>query len=256
MSRRDAPVTEAMLHAYVDGQLPEPDTSAVEAYLAENPAEAERVEAYRRQNAALQALGTELMARPFQVRLRPRRRLRTGALAAAALLAVALLGGVAGWWLHVARPGLVPGLEAPPRFVQEAAAAHRTYLPEVLHAVEVPASQEQHLVTWLTKRLGRPVRAPQLQEQGFSLMGGRLLPAADRPAAHFMYENEQGQRISLYVLTAADRSRPTAFRYVERGGVSVFYWLDAEMGYALAAELPREALLGVATRVYRQLQDL
>ena len=44
-----APVTEAEVHAYVDGALPAARAAEVEAYLAEHPEEAARVLAYREQ---------------------------------------------------------------------------------------------------------------------------------------------------------------------------------------------------------------
>ena len=50
------------------------------------------------------------------------------------------------------------------------------------HPVEVGAGDPDHLVAWLSARLGRPVRAPSLDEYGYQLLGGRLLPGeAGRP---------------------------------------------------------------------------
>ncbi|MRW88360.1 anti-sigma factor, partial [Pseudoduganella sp. FT26W] len=51
----NAPVTEAELHAWVDGQLPPARHAAVDAYLADHPGQAARLHAYRAQNAALRA---------------------------------------------------------------------------------------------------------------------------------------------------------------------------------------------------------
>ena len=55
------------------------------------------------------------------------------------------------------------------------------------HPVEVGADDEQHLVNWLSKRLGVKVRAPKLDDAGMSLVGGRLLPGENGPVAQFMY---------------------------------------------------------------------
>jgi len=46
------------------------------------------------------------------------------------------------------------------------------------HAVEVRA-QEEHLARWLTRRIDLPVKLFDLREQGFELIGGRLLPDGD-----------------------------------------------------------------------------
>lgn len=48
-------VVEAELHEFADGQTPRERESAVLAYLAENPAEAARVQAWRRQNDLIRA---------------------------------------------------------------------------------------------------------------------------------------------------------------------------------------------------------
>ncbi|HEX9843157.1 MAG TPA: anti-sigma factor [bacterium] len=252
--------SEAMLHAYVDGVLPVEQVPAVEGYLAEHPAEARRIEAYRRQNSALRALGDYLAAQP--VPARPARRLRglqgwrhVRTLAAAVLLLAAGAGG--GWWLRGELPApAMPGSPALGAFALDAAMAHRVYVPEVLHPVEVGAAQEKHLVTWLSKRLGNPVRAPYLKGLGFELVGGRLLPSATGPAAQFMYQDAQGVRLTLYVLTADQPAGSSAFRFVQKGDVGVFYWLDGALDYALAGELQRERLLDVAMTIYKDLRNM
>ena len=63
--------------------------------------------------------------------------------------------------------------------MQRAAFAHSVYVPEPRHAVEVKA-QEEHLARWLTRRIDVPVKLFDLRDQGFELVGGRLLP--DGPA--------------------------------------------------------------------------
>ena len=138
---------------------------------------------------------------------------------------------------------------------RRAAIAHATYSPEVRHPVEVGADQEQHLVAWLSKRLGVKVRAPKLEEAGLALVGGRLLPGESGPVAHFMYQTQNGRRLTMYVRAEPSKNRDTAFRYSRENNVSVFYWIDRDCGYALAsADLTREELLRVATLVYKQLE--
>ena len=145
---------------------------------------------------------------------------------------------------------------------RSAAVAHATYSPEVRHPVEVAADQQAHLVAWLSKRLGAPVRAPALEVAGLSLVGGRLLPgegdpssgAQPAPVAQFMYQGSKGQRVTLYVRTEARDHGETAFRFAREGSVSVFYWIDRNFGYALSSgDLERAELLRVANLVYKQL---
>jgi len=160
------------------------------------------------------------------------------------------LGGVAGWHLHAYHAA--SEYEAT-TWARRAAVAHVVYSPEVRHPVEVGASEEAHLVRWLSKRLGAAVKAPYLGDVGYSLVGGRLLPGDRGPVAQFMYQDGKGQRLTLYVRRDADKRRETAFRFARERGVGVFYWIDAGLGYALSGEIDKPELLRVATAVYRQL---
>jgi anti-sigma factor RsiW len=132
----------------------------------------------------------------------------------------------------------------------DAIAAHRTFSLEVRHPVEVDAGQEAHLVQWLSKRLGRSLVVPDLAAAGFQLMGGRLLPAEDGPAAQFMYQNSNGERLTLYL--RAGVGGETAFRFHEEGGIGAFYWSDEGFGYAIAAKAGRDLLQRIAELVYHQ----
>ena len=62
-------------------------------------------------------------------------------------------------------------------FPNDALAAHRLYIGEVRHPIEVRAA-EAHLLPWLSRRLGTTVRAPDLTAFDLTLLGGRLLPGA------------------------------------------------------------------------------
>jgi anti-sigma factor RsiW len=203
---------------------------------------------------ALHQLYDPVLEEPVPPRLRARRSSwRMPALAAGWLLLGIGIGAVAGWQLHASRPIVAQQAEVP-AFVKRAAMAHATYSPEVRHPVEVGADQEQHLVTWLSKRLGAQVRAPKLEAIGYSLVGGRLLPGDNGPVAHFMYQTEKGRRITLYVRTDAAENRETAFRYAAEGNVKVFYWIDRKLGYAISsADIGKDDLLKIANAVYQQL---
>ena len=240
-------VTEIELHAYVDGQLDSARRAVVEAYLAANPAQAERVRAYALQNEQMHALFDSTLDEPVPEALRTRPAQRTPIpMRYAALVAAALVGGTLGWTLRGAPP-----LMLAQTMPQRAAIAHLVYAPEVMHPVEVRANQEAHLVKWLSKRLGGPVHAPHLSDVGFELVGGRLLPDQTGPAAQFMYQDARGERLTLYVRKAQASNRETAFRYAQEGKVGVFYWVEGPFGYALSGEFERSQLLRVAENVYR-----
>jgi anti-sigma factor RsiW len=254
----DQPITEADLQAYVDGRLGPARRGAVESWLATRPEEAERLAMYARIGEDLRASFDPMLDEPVPARLSRagRKRLPWGRVAAIGgwIVLGAAVGGIAGWQLHATRAA--PPLAADATMMaRRAALAHATYSPEVRHPVEVGADQEQHLIAWLSKRLGVKVRAPRLEEAGMSLVGGRLLPGESGPVAHFMYQTQNGHRLTMYVRAEASKNRETAFRYARENNVSVFYWIDRDCGYALAsADLTREELLRVATLVYKQLE--
>lgn len=245
------PVTEADLHAYVDGILPSERAAEIEAYLAEHPEDAARVASYCEQTAALHRAFDSMLDEPLPRRLEVPRPMWTRAmLRYAAVVAWLALGGVAGWNLHDYRTASeIEGTT----WARRAAIAHVVYSPEVRHPVEVGAAQEAHLVRWLSKRLGASVKAPHLGNIGYSLVGGRLLPGDRGPVAQFMYQDAKGRRLTLYVRRDADKKGETAFRFARERGVSVFYWIDGGLGYALSGEIDKPELLRVANAVYRQL---
>ena len=255
MKREPEIVSEADLHAYVDGRLDETRRETVERYLAENPDTAQRVHDYQSINRSLHALFDDALDEPIPPRLQLRHRSsRLRLLRVAGAAGWLLLGGVLGWLAHYQTAPV--SSESPPlaaNLVAEALSAHTVYTPEVRHPVEVEASQEQHLVTWLSKRLQANIRAPHLQSLGFALLGGRLLAADEGPAAQFMYENNAGRRLTLFVRKGTVHNRDTAFRFAEKNGVRAFYWIDRDLGYALLGDLDKTTLADLANSVYQQL---
>jgi anti-sigma factor RsiW len=253
------PVEEDDLHARIDGQLPRERMDDVEAHLAAHPEVEARFSQYAAQRQALRAAFAAQAGGPIPARLRvanllERRQRRQYRLLAqiAAAVGLILLGGIGGW---AAREFAGPLSSLPPGAVArmitaDAIIAHRTFSVEVRHPVEVDAGQEAHLVQWLSKRLGRQLVVPDLTAAGFQLMGGRLLPAEDGPAAQFMYENGNRERLTLYLRAGVEGE--TAFRYHEEGGIGAFYWSDEGFGYAIAAKADRNLLLRIAELVYRQ----
>ena len=251
----ETPITESELQAHADGRLAPERRGAVEAWLAARPDEAERIADYRKLTEALRAAYDPVFSEAVPERfVRHRSSWKRHAVAAGWMAAGLMLGGIVGWQLHETRPVQPAAADAGAVMARRAAIAHATYSPEVRHPVEVGADQEAHLTAWLSKRLGAQVRAPNLDEVGYSLVGGRLLPGDTGPVAHFMYQCSQGTRVTLYVRTEAANNRETAFRYVREGNVRVFYWVDRKLGYALSsADINKDDLFKVADAVYRQL---
>ncbi|MCB1436970.1 MAG: anti-sigma factor [Rhodobiaceae bacterium] len=253
MTERTRPVSEQDIMALVDGELDPARAAEVEAWLADHPDEARQAEGWRRQNLALKSALDPVAGEPVPGRLsrlaggKSRRWLAPALSAAAAAIVTFPLG------LALApgnRVDVAPG--AGERLARSGIAAHRVYAVEVRHPVEVWGDEEQHLVTWLTRRLGVPVKAPDLAAKGLRLVGGRLLADGGRPAALLMYEDRGGRRYTL-VLERVSPARLTAFRYESSEDVGAFYWVDGETGYVLSGPADRAALLEVARAVYGQI---
>lgn len=249
-------VSKDQLHAYVDGQLSATDSMRVAAHLAAAPDDQASVETWRGQKALLHAAYDRQLdaAIPHTItaRLKTQRHkpFRQAAIAAAWLVVGIGIGIIADRQLSPAPTDNTPALASLP---QRAAIAHAVFTPEVRHPVEVGADQEAHLTAWLSKRLGHALRAPKLTTEGFHLVGGRLITADNGPGALLMYEDGGGQRLTLYVCADNQDSGATAFRFAHQDGVSTFYWIDGRQAYALSGKLTRDALLPIASTVYRQL---
>ena len=253
MVDRDAPM-EADLHAFVDGELPADRRAAVEAWLAAHPDDAARVAGWRAQADLIHTryggVAQEAIPRRLDLNRLTRVDRRWSRLAVAAVVAAFVLGGVAGWFGRETWAGGVSSLWA---FTTDAIDAHKLYVVEVRHPVEVAGSEEAHLVQWLSKRLGYDVRAPDLAPIGLKLIGGRLLPGVGGAgAALLMYEGPSGERFTIYC--ARSGAPETALRYQVAGSVAAYYWVDDKKGFVVAGPADREKLLKVAQSVYDQVE--
>lgn len=246
-----SPINDIDLHAYVDGQLSATRRAEVEAYLAGHAEARDQVEQLREEVQRLHRQYDGILNEPVPARLTAAAKAPPLLKGFAAGLAWLACGLVIGWLAHVPQSG-APAAEA--AFAKNALAAHVLYATEQRHPVEVPAAQEAHLTAWLSKRLAVPIRAPDLHAQGFSLLGGRLLPGNEGPLAQLMYESTQGERLTLTVKHASQPQTETGFKVMESEGASVFYWIDRQYGYALSGSVPKSRLLDVAHSVDAQLQ--
>ena len=272
-------VSEGELHTLLDGRLSPGERVALEMRLANDAPATATLNAWQTQREELRKLHQPLLSEALPPTLlaaaqrasRSSQQLdqwwRWGGMAAGVILAFGV-----GWLSHDQLGGQLSKQIASGQmrstqtftFVHEASLAHAVFSPEVRHPVEVPAAQQEHLVQWLSKRLGKPLKVPVLSAQAYELVGGRLLPGDGGARAQFMFQNPEGTRVTLY-LGALDNkiaasgaapkpgSQETAFRYSTDGPVPSFYWVDQGFGYALSGAVSREELMKLAQLVYQQL---
>jgi len=246
------PVTEDELHAYVDNELPAERRGDVEAWLAAHADDAERVQSWRTMAEALHArydaVADEAVPRRLEIErlVRKPRQWIYGAIAASLVAFIA--GSGVGW--------MARGAAASPStfqdFTVDALDAHRLYVVEVRHPVEVPGSERAHLQQWLTKRCGWNVRAPELDATGLKLVGGRLLPGPTGPASFLMYESASGERFTIYAARAATET--TQMRYAKQDNDGALFWADRGVGYVVSGDSNRERLAQIARLVYDQAE--
>jgi Predicted transmembrane transcriptional regulator (anti-sigma factor) len=206
---------------------------------------------YAAQTAMIKQHFDPVMTEPIPARMHLRKPPWIGYAKAAMVFAVGIAVGLAVPMLRSTLPGNTLAAQQLP---SRAARAHLVYASEVRHPVEVDASQQDHLVKWLSKRLDTDLKVPVLAKDGYELLGGRLLPGNDGPVAQFMYQDPSGKRLTLYVTRPRKGEELTAFRFAQEGPVSVFYWIDKDCGYALSGEVDRPTLARVASTVYKQLE--
>lgn len=275
MTAGPAPFGPGDLNAFVDGHIRPERGAALAQWLSKEPRTRARVDAWKRHNEALRTMFASVVFEPVPVRLLPTTlakprvtvvrspeaaagetsdaampeggpsRHRTKA---AAMTLAAFLCGLALAW-GAARLGFDPFGEATEtatvstsgvRLVaSRASEAHQTFATDLNHPVEIPASDEAHLVRWIQHRLSMPIRIPDLRPQGWTLVGGRIVPGELGPAAFLIYGNGV-ERLGLYVArTNGARGDGFIVSADGTGPGSVAAWIDEPFGYALTSSRGR-----------------
>lgn len=247
------PVSEDELHAYVDGQLPEELRAHVERHLSSHSESAADVADWTSLNEQIKALVAEADALPVRVQsILKKPTWLPPPWAIAAGIALFMLGAVGGG-------GAVRFLNSGTAITQLAtlSATSQTnflvYASDIRHPIEVGAEQKDHMVAWLSKRLGEKIAAPDITKEGFSLIGGRLVTYSDQPAALIMYENTKGERLTLMIARNAE-NEVTGFQFNDRNNIQTLYWIDGPLGYALSSSIGKDRLQSVAHLLNIELQ--
>lgn len=243
---------EERLAAYLDGEMTPEERSQFEEELEQDPALAERLGQWGQTDDLLQSLvptpsdihmqGLMVANQPFEPRWAKRH-------IAAALLTF-MIGGAGGY-------GLTQVVTPDPQIVVvqatiDAAEAHRLFTAEVRHAVEVTADETEHLESWLSSRMGRKMTVPQLEDHGFTFVGGRMLPFDGKAAAQYMYETAEGERLTLFMARTEDESQ-TSFRLLEKEGLNTIRWQNGPWVFVVIAPLDWDQLSPIATKMHDTL---
>ena len=224
--------SEDELHAYVDECLDPERRRAVELYLAANPVQAMRVEGWRRDARQLRVALSGASGQAANPRLDPthvrrelrRRRQRHWAHAAVLLLTLGI-GGLGGWQVREA------SLQASNPPMADAVQAHRLFADA--SALDLSARDPARLQAWLGAHFRHVGNLPDLSAYGFTPLGARLLSNEQGPAALLVFEDAQGQRVSLFLRSPGERFARMPNGERTDGQLQARYWSRGDYNYAL-----------------------
>ncbi|MEL1265322.1 anti-sigma factor [Pseudoxanthomonas putridarboris] len=241
-----SPMDPDRLHAYVDGQLPDAERAAVDAWLAAHPDEGAKVRAWKRDADQLRSTWGHTAALPdapwldpvrIRQRLRAQRRTR---LAQAAVLVLALgLGGLGGWQL---RGTQTAGDNLP---MADAVTAYRMFASQPV-SMDFEGDRIGGLQDWLSRHFDEAGRIPDLSAQGYALYGARVLSTPEGAAAMLVYVDGQGGTLGVYLRPRTQRMREGARN---DGGLLAQYWAQGDTAIAVVGSRFDPRARGVAPLV-------
>lgn len=229
--------SEELLHAYLDEQLDEPTRRAVAAYLASHPDAAAQLAGWRQDAQQLRAalasfepLNSNPQLDPLVIRRAQRNRRQQFFASAAALVLAIGIGGVGGWQ---ARSQSLLAANPP---MQDALEAHRLFAVGEPAIIDLQEHDPAALQRWLDQRFSHISRLPDLHAYGLQAVGARLLTTEQGPAALLLFEDAQGQRISLYLRSPGSLYANMASGARQEGELLASYWSQAGYNYALVSQ--------------------
>jgi anti-sigma factor RsiW len=244
----DCPTCEAMVDAYVDGELTASESAAFERALEVCPDCRRRLEAARTMSGLLRELPAE--PAPDLLRARIERELRTIAGASRARLpgaglrwgamAASLIVAVSIGWLG----GSLVGQGG--RQTDELIAGYiRVAMSE--HGVDVASSDRHTVKPWFAGRIDYAPPVHDLTREGFPLVGGRIDLVDGRKVAVLVYRHNQ-HRIAL-TLWPSSSSGNAAAAVRQRDGFALADWRHAGFEMRAVADLAPGDMKSFATAV-------
>ncbi|UEM07922.1 anti-sigma factor (plasmid) [Skermanella rosea] len=259
-------VDDAILAAYVDGELDSDQLAEVDGLLAKDEAARRRVEELRWATARLRTTFSEqrfgpppekflaLAAEPADPPAPKRALFRTvsggrwrrHALAASLLV---LIGG--NYVFDAAWRWSQDSASMSAEVLEEIAEYHIIYAREKEHLVEVPATRKTHIEQWLGSRLNLELIVPDLSRQGLDFAGARMLVLAGNPVAQLIYTRPAGAPVALCITMGEESYR--SFAVEKHHGVKVGHWNENGYTYVVVGALSKDDVWRIAAEVEVQL---
>ncbi|MEP2640924.1 anti-sigma factor [Roseobacter sp.] len=239
---------EEKLSAFLDDELSAQDRHDIETALAADPSVQAEFAGLVQANTLAQAEFESIANEPVPFALakaiedapevepanmpQPPRQV-VGWFGVAAVVVALAFGGLGGYWSGLSRGQSVASA---PNWLQDIAEYHAVYAGQNRHLVEVPATEQAHIQTWLTATVGAAVTVPDLTEHGLQFQGARLLVAAGKPVAQLMYLDADARVVALCQIgTSAPRDGFSAqtiagFEMVSWGGSGANFVIVGDQG--------------------------
>ena len=227
----DCPTCEAMVDAYVDGELSASESADFERSLSACPECRRRLEAARAMSGLLRDLPAEPAPDLLRARVerelraiagRPRERPRWSAMAASIVVALGIgwLGGVLSLQGSRESDELVAG------YLRVALGAH---------AVDVASSDRHTVKPWFAGKIDYAPPVHDLTAVGFPLVGGRLDVVDGRKVAVLVYRrNQHWVALTLWPAASPDAT-PAAI--TQRDGFALADWRHGGFEMRAVADL-------------------
>jgi anti-sigma factor RsiW len=251
-------INDTELHAYIDNQLTPEQKTELEKRLEKDPLAKKKLAEFQQITQSMQRIFQPVYNEPVPEHLlnRPCRN-NNNIIAIAASLLFFIVGSFTGWQFN-RLTDTAETVNITDSLISPAVFSHSIYTEEKLHPVEVKTEQQEHLNLWLSKRLKTKLRAPDLAQYDFQLVGGRLLPSTQqRMAAQYMYQNEQGERITLYIRRGYWNESGNAITYekekLKSKQYDVTYWTDGDLGYVLTSQQGKGINKKLTEEIYQQM---
>ncbi len=244
------------LSAYLDGELPPERAREIDSALEHDPELQAELESLMSADAAAGQAFAAMLEEPVPPSLaaiirdaapgRPANDpgppvVRRWIAAACAALAL-LVGGVGGHVLTTENGARQ--VAASPGWLEDIADYHRVYSSQVRHLVEVPASESDHIQTWLTATVGTEVVIPDLADVGLSFEGARLLVAAGKPVAQLMFKDSEGRIVALCAIQTDEPRDGFARRQID--DFEMVSWGGDTANFVIVGDIGREDLQEIA----------
>ena len=179
-------------------------------------------------------------------------RLRLWPRALAASVALLLIGGSTGFIIgKTGNDDAQPvNMAAARTWLDDIADYHRIYSRQTAeHLVEVRASGDGKIESWLASSVGVNFSLPNLSASGLTFEGARLLVAAGKPVAQLMYKNEDGDVFAICFLKSKPGATDGKMTESMRDDIAMISWQKAGASYVVVGPSADANLHQLATAV-------